>query len=62
MAQALMALTMEQTYCQKLMQISDEKKKCKIWNREKYQEIVKLLTTEPSKEVKTPAYYYWMKK
>ncbi|CAG2195881.1 unnamed protein product [Mytilus edulis] len=62
MAQAQMLLGLEQTYAQKLLQIAEEKTKCKIWTRNKYNDIVNLMTKEPSKEDKTPAYYYLLTK
>ena len=62
MAQALMSLNQEQTYTQKLLQIIEGKSKCNIWNREKYQEIIQIITQEPSKEDKTNSYYYLVRK
>ena len=62
MAQAQMSLGLEQNYAQKLLQLAEDKCKCKIWTRSKYDEIVDLMTKETCKEDKTPAYYYLFKK
>jgi hypothetical protein len=45
-------------YAQKLQQLAEDKSKCKIWTRSKYDEIVDLMTKETFKEDNTPAYYY----
>ncbi|XP_071137215.1 KRAB-A domain-containing protein 2-like [Mytilus edulis] len=62
MAQAQMSLNQEQTYTQKLLQIIEGKLKCNIWNREKYDEILELIVTEPQKADKTSSYYYLVRK
>ena len=62
MARAQMSLGMEQSYAQKRLQLAEDKSKCKIWTRSKYDEIVDLMTKEKCKEDKTPAYYYLFKK
>ena len=46
MAQAQMSLGLEQNYAQKLLQLAEDKSKCKIWIRSKYDEIVYLMTKE----------------
>jgi hypothetical protein len=56
MDQAQMSLGLEQNYAQKLL--AEDKSKCKIWTRRKYDEIVDLMTKETCKEDNTPAYYY----
>ena len=55
-----MSLGLEQNYAQKLL--AEDKSKCKIWTRSKYDEIVDLMTKETCKEDNTPAYYYPFKK
>ena len=55
-----MSLGLEQNYAQKLL--AEDKSKCKIWTRSKYDEIVDLMTKETCKEYNTPAYYYPFKK
>jgi hypothetical protein len=50
-----MSLGLEQNYAQKLLQLAEDKSKCKIWTRSKYDEIVDLMTKETCKEDKTPA-------
>jgi chromosome segregation and condensation protein ScpB len=55
MAQAQMSLGLEQKYAQRLLQLAEDKSKCKIWTRSKYDEIVDLMTKETCKEDKTPA-------
>ena len=55
-------LDWSKTYAQKLLQLAEDKSKCKIWTRSKYDEIVDLMTKETYKEDKTPAYYYLFKK
>ena len=62
MAQAQMSLGLEQNYAQKLLQLAEDKSKCKICTRSKYAEIVDLMTKETCKEDNTPAYYYLFKK
>jgi hypothetical protein len=62
MAQAQTSLGMEQNYAQKLLQHAEDKSKCKIWTRSKYDEIVDWMTKETCKEDNTPAYYYLFKK
>ncbi|CAG2229962.1 unnamed protein product [Mytilus edulis] len=62
MAQTQMSLNQEQTYTQKLLQIIEGKLKCNIWNREKYDEILELIVTEPQKSDKTSSYYYLVRK
>ena len=62
MAQAQMCLSAEQNYTQKLEELIREKTKCNIWNREKYEEIIHLISTEPKNEDKTNFYYYIIKK
>jgi F0F1-type ATP synthase delta subunit len=54
MTQAQMSLGLEQNYAQKLLQLAEDKSKCKIWTRSKYDEIVDLMTKETYKEDKTP--------
>ena len=61
MAQAQMSLGLEQNYAQKLLQLAEDKSKCKIWTRSKYDEIGDLMTKETYKEDKAPAYYYLFK-
>ena len=46
MDQAHMSLGLEQSYAQKLLQLAEDKSKCKIWTRSKYDEIVDLMTKE----------------
>jgi F0F1-type ATP synthase delta subunit len=36
MAQAQLTLGLEQNYAQKLLQLAEDKSKCKIWTRSKY--------------------------
>ena len=55
-----MSLGLEQKYAQRLLQLAEDKSKCKIWTRSKYDEIVDLMTKETCKD-KTPAYYYLFK-
>jgi hypothetical protein len=62
MAQAQMYLGLEQDYAQRLLQLAEDKSKCKICTRSKYDEIVDLMTKETCKEDNTPAYYYLFKK
>lgn len=50
MAQAQMSLGLEQNYAQMLLQLAEDKSKCKIWTRSKYDEIVDLMTKETRKE------------
>jgi hypothetical protein len=50
-----MSLGLEQNYAQKLLQLAEDKYKCKIWTRSKYDEIVDLMTKETCKEDNTPA-------
>jgi hypothetical protein len=57
-----MNLSAEQNYTQKLEELIREKTKCNIWNREKYEEIIHLISTEPKNEDKTNFYYYIIKK
>jgi hypothetical protein len=45
---------LEQNYAQKLLQLAEDKSKCKIWTRRKYDEIVDLMTKETCKEDNTP--------
>ena len=47
MAQAQMCLSAEQNYTQQLEELIREKTKWNIWNREKYEEIIHLISTEP---------------
>ena len=54
MAQAQLTLGLEQNCAQKLLQLAEDKSKCKIWTRSKYDEIVDLMTKETYKEDKTP--------
>ena len=54
MAQAQMCLSAEQNYTQK--------QKCNKWNREKYEEIIHLISTEPKNEDKANFYNYIIKK
>jgi hypothetical protein len=61
MAQAQMSLGLEQNYAQKLLQLAEDKSKCKIWTRSKYDEIVDWMTKETCND-KTSAYYYLFKK
>ena len=56
MAQAQMPLGFEKKYAQKLLQLAEDKSKCKIWTRSKYDYIVDLMTKETCKEDKTPAF------
>ena len=46
MAQAQMSLGLEQNYAQKLLQLAEDKSKCKIWSRSKHDEIVDLMTRD----------------
>ena len=46
MAQAQMSLGLEQNYAQRLLQLAEDKSKCKIWSRSKYDEIVDLMTRD----------------
>ena len=62
MAQAQMCLSAEQIYTQKLEELIREKTECNIWNREKYEEIIHLISTEPKNEDKTNFYNYIIKK
>ena len=50
-----MSLGLEQNYAQKLLQLAEDKSKCKIWTRSKHDEIVDLMTKEICKEDKTPS-------
>jgi hypothetical protein len=50
-----MSLGLEQNYAQKLLQLAEDKSKCKIWTRSKHDEIVDFMTKETCKEDKTPA-------
>ena len=50
-----MSLGLEQNYAQKLLQLAEDKSKCKIWTRSKHDEIVDLMTKEICKEDKIPA-------
>ena len=45
----------------RLSELIREKTKCNIWNREKYEEIIHLISTEPKNEDKTNFYYYIIK-
>jgi hypothetical protein len=62
MAQEQMSLGLEQNNAQKLLQLAEDKSKCKIWTRSKYDEVVDWMTKETCKEDKTPEYYYLFKK
>ena len=62
MAQAQLSLGLEQHCAQKLLQLTEDKSKCKIWTRSKYDDVVDWMTKETCKEDKTPAYYYQFKK
>jgi F0F1-type ATP synthase delta subunit len=53
MDQAQTSLGLEQNYAQKLLQLAEDKSKCKTWTRRKYDEIVDLMTKEPCKEDNT---------
>jgi F0F1-type ATP synthase delta subunit len=44
---------LEQNYAQKLLQLAEDKSKCKIWTRSKYDEIVDLMTNKSRDD-----YYY----
>ena len=57
-----MSLGLEQKYAQKLLQLAENKSKCKIWTTSKYDEIVDLMTKETYKDDKNPSYYYLFKK
>ena len=47
-----MSLGLEQNYAQKLLQLAEDKSKCKIWTRSKYDEIVDLMTKRHVKKTK----------
>jgi hypothetical protein len=62
MAQAQMCLSAEQNYTQQLEELIRKKTKCNIWNREKYEDIIHLISTESKNEDKTNFYFYIIKK